>query len=265
MTEHAPRTLSDILPPTEERPANCETHGAYTARVMILGNGVEKGGACPECLREKRDAEERETRERRDRLATEERFRRLEEAGIPPRFAEKTLDNYAAESPEQVNALNRCRALVEHVRRHPRNAPCLVLAGLPGNGKTHLACGIVRELVGHRTVMRRKMADVIDDIRATWSKASKETNVAVIERYASLDLLLIDEVGAGYGSDSERAELFRIIDARYERMLGTVVISNLTLDELRAVMGDRVIDRFREDGGKVLGFTGQSHRGRKPQ
>jgi DNA replication protein DnaC len=255
---------SSLVPPITEEPANCETHGDYTARYIVIPNGERRGGKCPACVQAAQQVDTQERAARREQLAQEERARSLEAAGVTPRMLGKSFDDFIAESPEQQRALRYCRELVDRVRANPRGAPCLIFAGKPGNGKTHLACAIVQALYGQRNVARRNMADVVDAIRATWSKNSQQSREEVVNRFADLDLLIIDEVGAGYGSDSERAEIFRIIDRRYDRLLPTGIITNLTADELRLEIGERVLDRMREDGGKLLTFTGTSQRKPSP-
>ena len=52
----------------------------------------------------------------------------------------------------------------------------------------------------------------------------------------------------------------RIVDARYERVRRpTILLSNLSKDELVGFLGERVFDRMREDGGKFVPFDWDSH------
>jgi DNA replication protein DnaC len=62
------------------------------------------------------------------------------------------------------------------------------------------------------------------------------------------------------GSTSEQNLLFDVINERYNNRLPTLLLSNLTQAEVVAVLGERVIDRLREDGGKVITFDWQSAR-----
>ena len=45
-------------------------------------------------------------------------------------------------------------------------------------------------------------------------------------------LLILDEVGVQFGSDTEKLILFEILNGRYEAMLPTMLISNLSEPEL---------------------------------
>ena len=75
------------------------------------------------------------------------------------------------------------------------------------------------------------------------------------------DLLVIDEVGVQFGTDTEKMILFEILNERYENLKPTILISNLSIESLKKFTGDRVIDRMKENKGKVLIFNWNSARG----
>lgn len=83
----------------------------------------------------------------------------------------------------------------------------------------------------------------------------------MLEHYASLDLLIIDEVGVQFGSPSELAILQEVINTRYESMLPTILISNLTLDQMKESIGERIVDRVTDGGRNRLTFGWESFRG----
>jgi len=47
---------------------------------------------------------------------------------------------------------------------------------------------------------------------------------------------------------------------RYETFKPTILIGNVTMEEIEVLQGDRVIDRFKENG-QVLVFNWESFRG----
>ena len=75
---------------------------------------------------------------------------------------------------------------------------------------------------------------------------------------------MLDEIGIQFGSDTERMYLFEVVNRRYENALPTVLISNLDRDKFRDEVGERVIDRLREDGGRMIAFSGESFRKIRP-
>ncbi|EDH5493481.1 AAA family ATPase, partial [Salmonella enterica subsp. enterica serovar Java] len=80
--------------------------------------------------------------------------------------------------------------------------------------------------------------------------------------FASLDLLIIDEVGVQFGSASELAILQEIVNVRYENVLPTILISNLTFEQLKDTIGERIVDRVTNGGRNRLAFNWESFRGK---
>ena len=74
------------------------------------------------------------------------------------------------------------------------------------------------------------------------------------------DLLILDEVGVQFGSDFERNTLFDVLNERYELRKPTIFLSNLGREDLAEFLGERVMDRLREDGATVVPFDWPSYR-----
>ena len=54
--------------------------------------------------------------------------------------------------------------------------------------------------------------------------------------------------------------MFEIINKRYEQVKPTIVVSNLLGNDLKAFISERVLDRLRQGGGKLIQFDWQSYR-----
>jgi DNA replication protein DnaC len=78
--------------------------------------------------------------------------------------------------------------------------------------------------------------------------------------FAQVDLLILDEVGVQFGTEFEKVIITDIINRRYSDMRPTIIMSNLTSDELSEYLGARVVDRMYEGGGGVLAFDWESYR-----
>jgi DNA replication protein DnaC len=182
-------------------------------------------------------------------------------AGITPRFAEATFDGYVAETEQQHKALAKCRSYAEQFPAHFRAGRSLLLTGNVGCGKTHLASAIVRTVVADRCrALIIPASDIISIARASMVPGSGYTDRDVVLHLGELELLVIDEVGCQKGSDYELGLLHAIIDRRYQAVLPTVLISNLPPEHLKAYIGDRALDRLRQNGGLIAGFTWASKR-----
>ena len=243
---------------TEDR--TCDRHGLYTA-IKYIGR-IWSG--CPVCRAEteaeekaKKDAEEAEQRVRNWE-------RRLGQSGIPPRFQDRTLENFVAENEAQQKALTFAKSYADEFSEALKTGKSALFVGKPGTGKTHLAAGIGMNLLkkGHPVLFMTVMR-AIRRVKDTWGKGREESETEAIAAMVEPHLLILDEVGVQFGSDFEKNLIFDIINERYENRLPTILMSNLPTAEVRAYLGDRVFDRMKEDGGARIVFDWESHRGRQ--
>jgi len=247
---------------TRQEAGVCEKHGDFMAEATTYGSGRKFGPRCPTCVEERVaeeariEAQEAESRRRRSLDAL------LEASGIPKRFLSCTLDGY-----QPGNSLNAAFALkvsqkyTDGFQDRLKTGGSLVFCGLPGTGKTHLACAIGNKLL--KDAISVKYATVftaLSNVKSTFSKNSEKTEREAMAEYQRPQLLILDEVGVQFGSDTEKIILYQIINGRYENMLPTIMISNLPEKELAAYIGDRCIDRMRDGGGAVISFDWGSHR-----
>jgi DNA replication protein DnaC len=109
-----------------------------------------------------------------------------------------------------------------------------------------------------------KTAEILTRIKETYSPLAKETESAVLDSYNRVNLLILDEFGGKNKgaklTQTEKALIFEIIDYRYERMLPTVIISNMAKEQLEAFIGDEgILDRLLQHCTEVV-FNWESYR-----
>lgn len=227
----------------------CEKHGQFLKCVHANGAAYHYAYRCPYCVAEERD-------------------RALwGRSGIPRRFQQKTLEGYKATGPGQRQAKAAAHAFALHITDSLDDGRTLILCGNPGTGKTHLACAIGGAAVkAHRSVLFVGLSELIDRVFGAWrSRPSSGSGSGAgaggdpLEALASVDLLIIDEIGSAAGSDAEKRLLFQIVNRRYESVRSTILISNLRPDALVKALGERTVDRFRETG-EIVAFTWRSYR-----
>lgn len=237
----------------------CPSHGVYEG--YQIGSSAQ---LCPRCAdvsieRELRARQERdELKRRRDRMKLLQAT-----AGIPKKFANLAFDDYHATLQGQQLALAICRAYADTWPQQCSKGGALVMTGLTGNGKTHLACAIGNMVITRHlcTVAFGTMTDYGREIRSTYGRGRGErSELQVVQALRTADLLIIDDVGAQDSTDSERKLLFDLIDGRWRDDKAIIVTSNLNTKELKKFLGTRAMDRL-EDRGTVIAFDWTSYRG----
>ena len=239
---------------TEERV--CEQHGTYVAQQFKFG-----WTPCMQCMEEKQRIEGEERQRRDEAERAQSRLRRLfDRAAIPPRFEDRTLDTYIAELPGQQKALATAK---QYSTTFDENeGVSLIFCGGVGAGKTHLAVGIAKEILSrYRSALFMSVMGAVRSVKDTWRNSGVSEGEA-LQNLIDPDLLILDEVGVQFGSDTEKLILFEIINGRYENRRSTIIISNLAIENLTEYLGERVVDRLREGGGKLVVFDWPSYRRR---
>lgn len=223
----------------------CAKHGPY----MSKGTGLirrEVWSSCVGCREEQEAADRDERRLAAARMAARENEQRLNAAAIPARFIGRTLANFKAETPEQLRAVNVCRDYVASWESVMRKGSWLVFSGQPGTGKSHLAAAVLQAIMPRYVGRYMTCMDLIQRLRATWRKDSEMSETELLNVLNEIPLLVIDEIGVQYGTDSEQNHLFDVLDRRYRDMKPTILLTNQNREGFRQFVGDRVYDRMTE-------------------
>lgn len=195
------------------------------------------------------DAEIAEYERRQAEAERTERYRKQ----APERYHRESFDTYRTDTAEQKTAVETARAFVQTVRGG--GFQTLLFLGTVGTGKTHLACGIIREAGG----LYRLAPEIVEEIRRAKSFTAKETETDILDYYGHARLLVIDEIGRGIAAAEEQYMLYQIINERYNRRKPTVLISNQTKKDFLNYVGIAAADRLTESA-RAVEFTGRSYR-----
>lgn len=173
-------------------------------------------------------------------------------SGVPAKYHEMRLSDFNAYNEELKKNLEDVKNFIEECKLGKNKT--LWLCGSNGNGKTLLGALIVRETMGNYA----ESSMIEDEIEESKHYGAKETITALRKRYTDYRLLVIDEI-ARFPSDEEKRNLFKILNDRYNAEKPTVLISNLSRQELQQYLGKGLTDRFMENCKSVT-FTSPSYR-----
>ena len=201
---------------------------------------------CPQCAVEFLDEQKRNAQAEIDRAVREKHFAG---AMLPERHAGSGFKNYDVKHAGQQNALG---LVVSHAQNildgHKHN---LVMVGPTGTGKTHLSCATAKTLLKNGKYARYITSeDLAQRIMNAWEQPDA-TEKSVIYDFTQYDLLILDEYGL-HDRDKRRELVHKVLYARYDRMKPTMLISNLTLEELQKDLGDRLWSRFQQGSLTVV-------------
>lgn len=224
-----------VLAPLSELHANIRAKAAWDAQNPA---GREKYFALIGELQEMRD----ELQAANDKLfAAERKIRKLVRAGCGERSAEASLN------PRDTPAM----AVTEKWLDEP--GAWLLLAGSKGCGKTVAATWAVSQ------ALEEGKSAAFRPVSAVGALSQYDAGAAEMESLRRVKLLVLDELGVEFASDYAKSRFFELLDARHEAKVKTILTTNLSLEDAKRRLGDRIVDRIGGDGA-VFEFGGKSLR-----
>lgn len=147
------------------------------------------------------------------------------QAGIPKRYQNCTLSNFEVHNDSHRDALKIAR---QFVKNYPVQEVGLLFIGDCGVGKTHLAVGVLQELIQTKKASCRfyDFRELIRDIQSTFTPESQLTESDVLQPVFESAVLVLDELGAKRTSAWVEETIFYIINSRYNNKRLTIFTSN---------------------------------------
>lgn len=128
----------------------------------------------------------------------------------------------------------------------------LFVTGSFGTGKTHYAISAMKNYIDNlpdtcfvkpfsKLPSFITVPDLLLKIRSVFSLQKCEDEI--VDKYANVPLLVLDDLGAEKTTDFALQTLYIILNRRDNEQLQTIITSNLTLDEVKDRLGDRIASR----------------------
>ncbi|MEZ4621742.1 MAG: ATP-binding protein [Caldilineaceae bacterium] len=123
----------------------------------------------------------------------------------------------------------------------------LVLAGVSGSGKTHLAAAIAHYRVEHDQgdVMFIVTPDLLDHLRAAFSPNANTSYDRRFDEIKNSPLLVLDDLGTESATPWAKEKLFQLLNYRYSALLPTVITTSAEPKKMEPWLRTRLFDTSR--------------------
>ena len=246
--------------PFEEKTVrfDCVIHGLAKGYVRKSDSHI----LCEKCMNEERirkaQKDKFELKIKEIGLGSEHLNCTINPDGQGNEYVPDIMPNTTFETNEEVINITRVKAWIKHFS-YTSNG--FLMAGNTGTGKTHILAAIAKAIVNKGFSCRYFTAKHIENkLEATrhWSSPLNEQDV--INTLAAYDLLLIDDIGATKTEQKTEGAMTELFDKRYSSKKTTILVSNLSPDKVKSVIGDRAYSRNCQS---ILIFSGRDRREEK--
>jgi DNA replication protein DnaC len=193
----------------------------------------------------------------------EERATRvMERARIPKRYEHCDFESYVTDladgktwTTQHAQSLKEAKLLTQgFVRDYPGSGDKgLLFMGPSGVGKTHLAVAALKELIrrGHGGLFC-DYRELLKEIQASYNPASESTEMKILEPIRTVEILVLDDLGASKPSDWVRDIVGIVLNARYNESRTTLITTNYldnpaTEGEVARLPSGKLVAPTRED------------------
>jgi DNA replication protein DnaC len=262
-------TSSEVQP--EAQPSRCEVCGGTGWKMIEVPGKARRATRC-ECFL----------------LGRAERLLKL--ASIPRRYENCTLESFNRELKDDAE-YDKSRAEAHlaaelFVRNYPVRRHGLLFIGDIGTGKTHLAVGIIRQLICIKAIgcLFCDYRELLKEIQHSYNPNVDATELGILNPVLEAEVLVLDELGAIRPSQWVWDTVSHVINHRYNQKKTTIITTNFadlaaTEPEISfedatqtdrpkptervKTLGDRITDRMRSrlhEMCKVIQLKGSDYR-----
>ena len=185
-------------------------------------------------------------------------------ARIPRRYEHCELDNFDTDFPGAHPSLAEAAFLASSFAKKcdPRGDKGLLIIGRIGTGKTHLAVGILKDLILSRGIscLFYDYRELLKEIQNSYNTTVQTSELDVLRPVFETDVLVLDELGAVKPTEWVWDTVSLILNTRYNDNRTTIITTNfedqpaagvaVSLSPARAAsrgetLGDRIGERMR--------------------
>ena len=195
--------------------------------------------------------------------------RLLAAAHIPARYEHCELSNFQYDPDDKTQtSIGKARIFAgRFVEEYPAEKTGLLFVGSVGVGKTHLAVGIVKELIREKGIhcLFCDYRELLKEIQNSYNASVQATEMEILRPVFEAEVLVLDELGAVRSTEWVFDTVNYLLNSRYNDNKTTIITTNFPdgpedtaaeMDNLRSpsaaeraarreTLGDRIGERMR--------------------
>jgi DNA replication protein DnaC len=156
--------------------------------------------------------------------------RLLEAAHIPPRYEHCDLSSFEYDADEkQQSSIFRAKTFAgRFVEDYPIEKTGLLFVGSVGVGKTHLAVGIIKDLIREKGIHCRfcDYRELLKSIQNSYNPSVQATEMEILRPVFDAEVLVLDELGAVRSTEWVFDTVNYILNSRYNENKTTIITTN---------------------------------------
>ena len=155
----------------------------------------------------------------------------LDRARLPQRYQHCELSNFDVLTGAHERSQSKALMMAESfVREYPGDHAGLLLTGTIGVGKTHLAVGIIKELIATKNVacLFYDYRELLKEIQNSYNASVATTEMQVLRPVFEAEVLVLDELGAVKPTEWVWDTVSHILNTRYNDKRTTIFTTNFS-------------------------------------
>ena len=156
--------------------------------------------------------------------------RLLSAAHIPARYRHCELGNFQCDADEQTQkSIRNARFLAgRFVEEYPTDKTGLLFVGSVGVGKTHLAVGIIKDLIREKGIhcLFCDYRELLKSIQNSYNPQVQATEMEILRPVFDAEVLVLDELGAVRSTEWVFDTVNYVLNSRYNDNQTTIITTN---------------------------------------
>jgi len=156
--------------------------------------------------------------------------RLLEAAHIPPRYEHCDLGSFEYDSDDKLQAsIFHAKTFAgRFVEDYPIEKTGLLFVGSVGVGKTHLAVGIIKDLICEKGIhcLFCDYRELLKSIQNSYNPSVQATEMEILRPVFDAEVLVLDELGAVRSTEWVFDTVNYILNSRYNENKTTIITTN---------------------------------------